>query len=249
MRETFTYPTAPIVSNLTLPISPGYNYTTTVLSDFGRFQNAEVARTDMNSKIAGAYRPPAMETLYRSQDLEATFAKLAKSITNNIRQTSDNDDHTVITGKGGKYVVLIRIRAWFLIPPAVLIFGGGVFLVVVLHYNRKSGIDFWGTNTLPIVHLGGKMEPIFDDDDDDMKLSTMEQKAKQHLVQFSAFQLSRRDFDRVHTSGRSENHEMISPSRISADVVVGGGIVSPLRTSVIVQSPSPDALSVASDYV
>ena len=241
MRETFTYPTD-AVGNLTFPISPGYNFTSIYPSDFGHFPNADVARTT-NSENAGAYNPPAMETLYRSQDLEATFAKLAKSITNNIRQTSSSDNHTVVSGKEGKYVVLFRIRAWFLILPIIVIFGGSVFLVIVLHYTRKSGIEFWGTNTLPIVHLGGKIAPIFDDDD--MKIGTMEEKAKRHLVQFSTVQPSRRDLNRVDARSRSENHEMISPSRISADAV---SIVSPSRTSLIVQSPSPDALSVASDY-
>lgn len=208
------------------------------------FLNAYASRSDRSSGGPNYY-PPAMQSLYNSQDLEATFASLANSMTNNIRQNSDN--HTVITGKEGKYVVLIRVRGWFLTLPVILIFGGAVFLVVVLHYTHMSGMEFWGTNTLPIVALGGKMGPVFDDND--MRAGTMEQEAKRQLVQFPMLQ-PRRDFDRVDTTSRSENHEMISPSRTSVmqnsspDVV---SIVSPSRTSLVVQSPSPDVLSILSN--
>lgn len=240
LRETTTYPTNQSdLANMTLPIAPGHNFTPESLNNLGRF-NAFVGRAT-DGKGPDSYNPPAMESLYHSQDLEATFAKLAKSITINIRQASDSDNRTVITGKEGKSVVLIRIRAWFLVLPAVLIVAGGIFLVIVLHYTRKSGLEFWGTNTLPIVYWGGKMEPIFDEID--MKVSTMEHTAKQHLVQFSIFQSLGRD--RTGTISGSETHEVISPSRISADVV---NIASPSRTSLIVRNSSPDALSIASDY-
>lgn len=56
----------------------------------------------------GLSSPPAMQSLYNSQDLAATFATLAKSITNNFRQNGDN--HTFISSKEEKYVILIRVR-------------------------------------------------------------------------------------------------------------------------------------------
>lgn len=247
LRETLTDSTYSTnqtdpIRNLTLPLSPGFNYTSIIQSDHVRYPNAVVLK-DVTSKGPGGYGPPAMENLYHSQDLEATFANLAKSITNNIRQISNSDNHTVINGKEGRYVVLIRIRPWFLILPVILIFGGVLFFVLVLHHTRKSRIEIWGTNTLPIVNLGRKMESIFDDND--MKISTMTQKAKQHFVQLPTFQSPRRDFDGVDTIIRSETHEMITPSSISADGTV---IASPSRTSSIVQSSSPDALSPVSDY-
>lgn len=126
------------------------------------------------------YSPAAMENFYHSQNLEATFSSLARSLTNYIRQNSDN--HTVIRGKEGHNIVLIRVRAWFLILPIIMIFVGAVFLGVVLHYTHMSEMEFWGTNTLPIVALGGKMGPIFDDKD--MRESTMEKKQSGNSYSF-----------------------------------------------------------------
>ena len=196
---------------------------------------ASVQRSNSSSGDANLYVPPAMQNLYNSPDLNATFATLAKSMTNNIRQNSDN--HTVINGKAGEYVGLIRVRGWFLTLPVILIVGGAVFLGVVLYYTHVSGIEFWGTHALPIVALGGKMGPVFDDND--MRQITMEQDARRQLVQFPTAQ-SRRDLDpdldRVDTLSRSENYNIISPSRTSviqnppADVV---SEVSSLRTSII----------------
>ena len=175
------------------------------------------------------YSPAVMENFYYSQDLAATFSLLARSLTNYIRQNGDN--HTVIRGKEGHNIVLIRVRAWFLALPIIMIFVGAVFLGVVLHYTHKSEMEFWGTNTLPIVALGGKMGPIFDDKD--MRESTMEKKAQQQLVQFPT------------PTNRSENHEMISPSRTSGRSNPsdrGIIIVSPSRTSEM-QNPSADVAS------
>lgn len=154
---------------------------------------------NFTSEGARVYGPPAMEALYNSPDLEATFSSLAKSLTNHIRQNSDN--YTVIRGKEGHNVVLIRVRGWFLTVPIVMILFGAVFLGIILRYTHMSEMRFWGTNTLPIVALGGKMGPIFDDKD--MKENTMKEKAKGQFVQFPMLQ-----------SG-NEDQEIISPSRVS----------------------------------
>lgn len=265
MRETLTVETNEtfLRGNVTMPFGSIFNFTVAYPSDIR--MNAQVEKPNAFTGTSG-YSPPAMENLYHSQDLEATFALLSKSITNNIRQTSDN--HTVIHGKEGRYVVLIRIRAWFLILPVLLIFGGAIFLAIVVYYTRKAEIEFWGTSTLPIVNLGGRMgSSVFDDKD--LKISTMEQKAKQHLIHFSMFQPPRDDLDGADTisqsntnhetitpdrdpdrvddtispNGDGENHETTSPSpRTSADIATIN-IASPSRTSLIVPSPPPDVLS------
>lgn len=172
------------------------------------------------------YKPTAMQMLYNSQNLEATFASLAKSMTNNIRQNSDNN--TVAKGKEGKYMVLIQAWGWFLTLPVILIFGGAAFFAIVLHYTHNSKIAVWGTNALPVVALGGKMGPVFDDND--MRASKMEEFAKRQLVQFPTLE-QRRDFGRADTKSRYGDYEMVSP---------------PLRTTVN-QSSSTDAVGIVSD--
>lgn len=167
------------------------------------------------------YSPTAMQSLYNSQNLEATFASLAKSMTNNIRQNSDNN--TVVNGKEGKYLVLIQVRGWFLTLPVILIVGGAAFLTIVLHYTHKSKIAVWGTNALPIVALGGKMGPVFDDND--MRASKMEKDAKRQLVQFPTLE-QRRDFGRANTTSRYGDYEMISPLRATVKQSPSTGVVS-----------------------
>lgn len=215
--------------------------------DRGAAINAFVSRSDESSDDSLYYQPSAMQGLYNSQDLEATFATLAESMTNNIRQNSDNE--TVINGKEGKYVIVIRVREWFLTLPVILIVGSIIFLALVLHYIHTAGIEFWGTNVLPIVALGGKTGSIFDETD--MRASTMERDAKRQLVQFPIIQLHR-GLNRADTLDRSENHdenhEMISPFHVSAihnPSVDAESIVLPLRNSMI-HSPSVDAESIIS---
>lgn len=176
------------------------------------------------------YFPSAMENLYYSQNLEATFSSLAKSLTNHIRQNSDN--HTVIRGKEGRNIVLIRVRAWFLTLPIVMICVSACFLGLTLHYTRRSGMEFWGTNTLPIVAFGGKMGPILDDKD--MRKVTMENKAKGHFVQF---QPRRRECDDIDTTDGTESHEMTSPSRTSVIPNPSVDVGPPSRTSVTSMDP------------
>lgn len=162
--------------------------------------------TDRSKNLNCSYAPTAMQNLYHSQNLEETFASLAQSMTNHIRQNSVNN--TVVYGKEGKNVVLIRIQPRFLILPVILIFGGVVFLAMILYSTYKNQIPFWGTHTLPIVALGGRMGPIFEKDD--MKASKMEQKAKRKFIQFPS-----REPDVVDSRSRSENREVMVASMSS----------------------------------
>ena len=219
--------------------------------------NAAAARSRVSPSGPMEYDPPAMDILYNSQNLTATFATLAKSMTNNIRKNSDG--HTVIRGKEGQYVILIRIRGWFLTLPVMLIFNTVIFLALVLHYTHISGIEFWGTNALSIVALGGKMGPVFDEND--MRASMMERTAKRQLVQYPTLQ-ARPDFDRVDTLIRSENHSenhgtvrsprtsatqspSAHPPVIQSPQADAEDVVSPIRTSEI-PNPSADVVSIAS---
>ena len=128
------------------------------------------------------YSPTAMQRLYNSRNLEATFASLAKSMTNNMRQNADGSN--VAIGKAGEYLILIRVRPWFLTLPVILTLGGVAFLAIVIYHTHKSRLAVWGTDALPIVGLGGKMGPVFDTKD--MRASVMERTAKGQLVQFPA---------------------------------------------------------------
>ncbi|MCJ1347113.1 hypothetical protein MMC31_005334 [Peltigera leucophlebia] len=227
-----TYNRSSYISRMDLQLGEGFNLSQAAIYSISDFMYATFAtpirkkginawvlhQFDYNTTI---YKPTAMQVLYNSQDLEATFASLAKSMTNNIRRNSDNN--TVAYGKEGKYMVLIRIRGWFLMLPVILIFGGAAFFTIVLHYTNKCKIAFWGTNALPIVALGGKMGPVFNDND--MRASKMEEYAKRQLVQFPTHE-QRCNFSRADMTSRYGDYEIVSPLRTTVKQNSSNGAVS-----------------------
>ena len=124
-----------------------------------------------------AYGPTVMQVLYQSQDLNATFAALAKSMTNTIRQNSDGGFFVV--GKAGTSYTLIQDHWPFLILPAVLIIAAAVFLVIIVYHTRRAGIPVWCSNLLPSVALGSSAGAVFDKV---ILLSRMEEIGESHFV-------------------------------------------------------------------
>ena len=128
------------------------------------------------------YVPTAMQSLYSSSDIEATFATLAKSMTNNIRQNDDNG--SVITGKAGTYLLLIRVQFWFLALPVIVTFATAMFLAAVIYHTHTSDLAVWTTNALPVVALGRTIgSPVFDMKEN-VRISVMEKKAKEEIIEF-----------------------------------------------------------------
>ena len=125
------------------------------------------------------YHPTVTQTLYSSPNLDATFAALAKSMTNTIRD--NGDDSPVATGRAGTYRVLFEVHWPYLILPATLVLAGAAFLLTVILQTRAAGIAFWYSNVMPSVALGAQLGPIFDGD---MQLSRMSGIAKLQSVQY-----------------------------------------------------------------
>lgn len=138
--------------------------------------NAYVLRSDNNT-----YIPTVMQSLYKSHDLNATFASLAKSMTNNIRQ--NDDDSSVMKGQAGTYLLLIRVRFWFLTLPIIVTLVAAVFLGTVIRYTHTSDLEVWTTNALPVVAFGRTLDFAFDAEKN-MTAKAMEKNAKKKMVQF-----------------------------------------------------------------
>lgn len=177
------------VKRTDLELGESFNVSQAAVYSISELMNATFtipARKGINAYVLATdgttYNPTAMQRLYSSQNLEATFASLAKSMTNNIRQNDDGSN--VATGKAGKYLILIRVQAWFLTLPVILTLGGAAFLAIVIYYTHRSKLAVWGTNASPIMAVGGKIGPVFDLKD--MRLSVMERTAKGQLLQFPA---------------------------------------------------------------
>ena len=157
----------------------------TFVGDKNEYHGINAFVTTINGNLT--YIPTTMQSLYTSPNLEATFASLAKSMTNNIRQ--NDDDGSVMRGQMGIYLLLIRVRFWFFTLPAVVIFIGAVFLAIVIYYSYASDLEVWTTNALPVVALGrtisSNSSSVFDATENmRTRVEVMERKAKQEMVQF-----------------------------------------------------------------
>lgn len=126
------------------------------------------------------YLPEVMQTLYQSQDLNATFATLAKSMTNCMRQ--DSDGNLVANGKLGTFHSLIQVHWGFFVLPAIMVLASAVFFALVIYYTHKTGIAILCSHVLPSVAFGRTVGPLFDH----VRLPReMEEVAKSQKVQFS----------------------------------------------------------------
>lgn len=177
---------------------------TTFASPLGKERINAFVRTN------DTFEPTAMQALYASQDLGATFSTLAKSMTNNIRQNGDN--HPLQMGQMGTYMILIKIRPWFLSLAVALITGGIVFLVISMFRTYKSGLAVWGTNALPVVAMGGNLGPILQENN--MPISDLEKYSKRKMVRFP---LKIPEQQQLHYSNAfiigQHDSEMLSPLR------------------------------------
>lgn len=142
----------------------------------------------------------AMPFLYNSQDLNATFATLAKSMTNNIRENSDGN--LVMTGKAGTLHVVYQIHWEYLILPIFLVVANAAFLVIVIYYTRKSSLAVLCSGAVPILGLGGSIGPVFNK----VRLrSRMEEAAKLQQVRFISVPKEKHNSDDVE--GLTASHE------------------------------------------
>lgn len=136
--------------------------------------------------------PTAMSYLYNSQDLNATFATLAKSMTNSIRENSDGN--RTMTDKAGTLHVVYQVHWEYLILPIFLIVAHVVFLVIIIYYTRKSGLAVLCSSALPVLGFGGNIETVFNE----IRLrSRMEEAAKFQQARFISVPKKKQNSDDV----------------------------------------------------
>lgn len=177
---------ATYVPRTDLQLGAGFNLSQGVVVSISNFIHTALigGSTAVNAFVAKYgdpwYQPQAMQTLYKSQDLNATFATLAKSMTNCIRQ--DSDGSLVANSKLGTSHSLIQVHWGFLVLPIIMVLANAVFLVLVIYYTHTTGIAVMCSHVLPSVALGRRVGPFFDH----VRLpSQMEEVAKSQKVQFS----------------------------------------------------------------
>ena len=201
------------VQRIDLQLGDGYNVSQAAVYAINDLMSTTFTVRDhdgINDYVLDAdgttYMPGTMERLYHSSDMARTFASLAKSMAKNIRSSADNG--TVTTGKAGTYLILIKVRGWYLALPTLLTLGRAVFLAISAFHTHKQNVPVWGTNALPIIALGGTVGSIFQHGD--MKASAMDKVAKRLSVMYPRTEQHQDERAGPKINERGD-YEMVSP--------------------------------------
>lgn len=92
--------------------------------------------------------PPVAQALAESTNLSVTFKRAARSLTNWIR---DQSDEMVPGGVGQVYVVRIRVNWGYLALPLATIVAGCGFILFTIFETRRLGLPPWKTDIIPAV--------------------------------------------------------------------------------------------------
>ena len=150
----------------------------------------------------------AMSFLYNSQDLNATFAALAKSMTNNIRENSDGN--LVMTDKAGTLHVMYQIHWEYLTLSIFLIVANVAFLVIIIYYTRKSGLTILCSGAVSTLDFEESIGPVFNK----IRLrSRMEKTAKFQQVRFISVPKEKQNSDDVEGLTASREGDGVTASR------------------------------------
>lgn len=89
-----------------------------------------------------------------ADDIDAWWARLAKSLTNNIRMNGNlrQEEHARYAGVAWTEVVHIEVRWLWLTFPASLVLLSTVFLVATMVASWQSGLKPWKSLVLPVLY-------------------------------------------------------------------------------------------------
>ena len=91
-----------------------------------------------------------VQALFESSDLAATFQGAARSLTDWMR---DRSEQTAPGGTANRYVVRIRVRWDYLALPLGAVAAGCLFVLAVVLETRRLGLAPWKADVLPtLVH-------------------------------------------------------------------------------------------------
>lgn len=124
------------------------------------------------------YIPGALQPIYESDDINATFTALATSMSNSIRANSD--DRLMVTGQKGVLVTLYVIRWAWLYPPFALVVTGYLVLALAARGTRKAQVPAWKSSSLATISQGQAFQYVLGEA---YLTSAMEEKARAEKVQ------------------------------------------------------------------
>ncbi|KAF1993607.1 hypothetical protein P154DRAFT_588469 [Amniculicola lignicola CBS 123094] len=97
---------------------------------------------------------PVMDPLFNSTDLGTTFARIAQSLTTQLR----NITITMMEGSTQRFVIHVQVKWIFLTFPILLTVIGSVYVVLTIAESVKMKMPVWKGNTLSTLLFGFDQE-------------------------------------------------------------------------------------------
>ncbi|KAJ4367417.1 hypothetical protein N0V83_006999 [Neocucurbitaria cava] len=124
------------------------------------------------------FSPSVIQILYNSPDLNDTFRRLARGLSNAIRAGADNS--TTWTGASGVMTIYYRIQWPWIILNILVVIGAMLFLLATILQSRTTKVPIWKSSALaPLSQIHEIGEVLVGVE----TIEEMERKASQHFVQ------------------------------------------------------------------
>jgi hypothetical protein len=94
--------------------------------------------------------PPVIDALWNSTNLTATFENVAKTLTNQIRNTSPNQHH----GELQKWTIHVRVAWPYLAFPITMLMIGITYVILVIVESTRLRLPVWKERALPTLLYG-----------------------------------------------------------------------------------------------
>jgi hypothetical protein len=148
--DDFTFTDMPPYMN----IHPNSSYFVNVLSWVA-------AKQTLESIFTGVVEAGAEGTAYSTQfieaiwdewvDMEQLVSNLARSMTNNIRQSSPAAPYPMYAGTAYREMDLVNVRWVWLLLPIALVLCSIVFLISSILQTRSAGVNAWKSSALALL--------------------------------------------------------------------------------------------------
>lgn len=102
------------------------------------------------------YSPSVMGALYASEDLNATFAAVAESMSQVVR--SRGNESQIHTGQIGSPVTTYRIQWVWIALPAIVVLASLAQLLITMHQTKKTPL--WKSHSLATLSRGAYLGDI-----------------------------------------------------------------------------------------
>jgi len=191
------------------------------------------------------WSPPAMDPLMKSNDLNLTFAAIARSLTNALRTGSDTPP---VSGKSGYIQIVLQVQWPWMVLPLTVVAGGLLQLQVSVTVSKETAMPVWKSSFLAVMSRGDEVAGLLHGC---KTLEDFETKAKEQSVDL--FESEHRALQAMSMSSLSSQRYSRLPVSVPHPSVSATGsrtaLVSPVAADVEHQESTPLAHALSSDNI